>query len=128
MTSRNRSTIVAKRRDNHYRSGRCREWIKIKNPAHAAIARAMLITLSKRHRARDLQPVRLSVKPCCLYWVFWPILASAPGAALPIATESRGGRGPTLRKRVPRAQAGMAARTFFQLSGSAYWPPQNPIS
>jgi len=42
--------IVAKRRDSHYRSGRCREWIKIKNPAHPAIERAMLIALSKRAR------------------------------------------------------------------------------
>jgi ATP-dependent DNA ligase len=48
MTLRNRSTIIAKRRDSHYRSGRCREWIKIKNPAHPAIERAMLIALSKR--------------------------------------------------------------------------------
>jgi bifunctional non-homologous end joining protein LigD len=40
--------IVAKRRDSRYRSGRCREWIKIKNPAHPAIERAMLIALSKR--------------------------------------------------------------------------------
>jgi bifunctional non-homologous end joining protein LigD len=38
--------IVAKRRDSRYRSGRCREWIKIKNPAHPAIERAMLIALS----------------------------------------------------------------------------------
>jgi bifunctional non-homologous end joining protein LigD len=42
--------IVAKRRDSRYRSGRCREWIKIKNPAHPAIERAMLIALSKRRR------------------------------------------------------------------------------
>ena len=42
--------IVAKRRDSRYRSGRCREWIKIKNPAHPAIERAMLIALSKRAR------------------------------------------------------------------------------
>jgi ATP-dependent DNA ligase len=41
--------IVAKRCDN-YRSGRCREWVKIKNPAHPAIERAMLIALSKRVR------------------------------------------------------------------------------
>ena len=40
--------IVAKRRDSRFRSGRCREWIKIKNPAHPAIERAMLIALSKR--------------------------------------------------------------------------------
>ncbi len=40
--------IVAKRRDSRYRSGRCREWIKVKNPAHPAIERAMLIALSKR--------------------------------------------------------------------------------
>ncbi len=40
--------IVAKRRDSRYRSGRCREWIKIKNPAHPAMERAMLIALSKR--------------------------------------------------------------------------------
>jgi bifunctional non-homologous end joining protein LigD len=45
--------IVAKRRDSRYRSGRCREWIKIKNPAHAAIERAMLIALSKQRQARD---------------------------------------------------------------------------
>jgi len=44
--------IVAKRRDSRYRSGRCREWIKIKNPAHPAIERAMLIALSKRVAAR----------------------------------------------------------------------------
>jgi bifunctional non-homologous end joining protein LigD len=43
--------IVAKRRDSRYRSGRCREWIKIKNPAHPAIERAMLIALSKRVRS-----------------------------------------------------------------------------
>ena len=42
--------IVAKRRDSRYRSGRCREWIKIKNPAHPAIERALLIALSKRAR------------------------------------------------------------------------------
>ena len=40
--------IVAKHRDSRYRSGRTREWIKIKNPAHPAIERAMLIALSKR--------------------------------------------------------------------------------
>ena len=42
--------IVAKRLDSRYQSGRCREWIKIKNPAHPAIERAMLIALSKRVR------------------------------------------------------------------------------
>jgi bifunctional non-homologous end joining protein LigD len=42
--------IVAKRRNSRYRSGRSREWIKIKNPAHPAIERAMLIALSKQHR------------------------------------------------------------------------------
>jgi ATP-dependent DNA ligase len=41
--------IVAKRRDSRYRSGRCRDWIKIKNIAHPAIERATLIALSKRH-------------------------------------------------------------------------------
>jgi ATP-dependent DNA ligase len=40
--------IVAKRRDSRYRSGRCRNWVKIKNMAHPAIERAMLIALSKR--------------------------------------------------------------------------------
>ena len=44
--------IVAKRCDSHYRSGRCREWIKIKNRAHPAIERAMLIALSKRGGSR----------------------------------------------------------------------------
>jgi bifunctional non-homologous end joining protein LigD len=42
--------IVAKRRDSRYHSGRCREWIKVKNPAHPAIERAMLIALSKLSR------------------------------------------------------------------------------
>ena len=42
--------IVAKRLDSRYHSGRCREWIKVKNPAHPAIERAMLIALSKRTR------------------------------------------------------------------------------
>jgi ATP-dependent DNA ligase len=40
--------IVAKPRDSGYRSGRCHEWIKLKNRAHPAIERAMLIALSKR--------------------------------------------------------------------------------
>jgi bifunctional non-homologous end joining protein LigD len=44
--------IVAKRRDSRYRSGRCRDWIKIKNLAHPAIERAMLIALSKRQQDR----------------------------------------------------------------------------
>jgi bifunctional non-homologous end joining protein LigD len=42
--------IVAKHRDSRYRSGRCREWVKVKNPAHPAIERAMLIAISKRVR------------------------------------------------------------------------------
>jgi ATP-dependent DNA ligase len=42
--------IVAKRRDSRYHSGRTRDWIKIKNLAHPAIERAMLIALSKRAR------------------------------------------------------------------------------
>jgi ATP-dependent DNA ligase len=45
--------VVAKRRDSHYRSGRCREWIKIKNRAHPAIERATLIALSKRGGSRS---------------------------------------------------------------------------
>jgi hypothetical protein len=39
--------IVAKRRDKPYRSGRSGDWTKIKNMAHPAIERAMLIALSK---------------------------------------------------------------------------------
>jgi ATP-dependent DNA ligase len=42
--------IVAKHRDSRYRSGRSRDWIKVKNMAHPAIERAMLIALSKRRR------------------------------------------------------------------------------
>jgi bifunctional non-homologous end joining protein LigD len=42
--------IVAKRRDSRYRSGRCQDWVKIKNIAHPAIERAMLIALSKGRR------------------------------------------------------------------------------
>jgi hypothetical protein len=37
-------------RDSRYRSGRCRDWVKIKNIAHPAIERAMLIALSKRRQ------------------------------------------------------------------------------
>ena len=48
--------IVAKRRDSYYRSGRCRDWIKIKNPAHPAIERAMLIALSKQSAAQRRSP------------------------------------------------------------------------
>ena len=44
--------IVAKRRNSRYRSGRRRDWIKVKNMAHPAIERAMLIALSKRQRPR----------------------------------------------------------------------------
>jgi hypothetical protein len=33
-------------------SGRCRDWIKVKNIAHPAIERAMLIALSKRQGSR----------------------------------------------------------------------------
>jgi bifunctional non-homologous end joining protein LigD len=40
--------VVAKRRDSRFRSGRSRDWIKVKNMAHPAIERAMLIALSKR--------------------------------------------------------------------------------
>jgi bifunctional non-homologous end joining protein LigD len=42
--------IVAKRRDSRYRSGRCRDWVKVKNIAHPAIERAMLIALSKQRQ------------------------------------------------------------------------------
>ena len=42
--------IVAKRRDSRYRSGRCRDWVKIKNIAHPAIEGAMLIALSKQRQ------------------------------------------------------------------------------
>jgi bifunctional non-homologous end joining protein LigD len=42
---------VAKRRDSRYRSGRSRDWIKVKNIAHPAVERAMLIALSKRRRS-----------------------------------------------------------------------------
>jgi ATP-dependent DNA ligase len=44
--------IVAKRRDSRYRSGRCREWIKVKNRAHPDFERAML-ALSKRTGSRS---------------------------------------------------------------------------
>jgi ATP-dependent DNA ligase len=50
--------IVAKRRDSRYRSGRCRDWIKIKNIAHPAIERAMLIALSKRQGSAETIPAR----------------------------------------------------------------------
>ena len=33
--------IVSKRRDLPYRSGRCRAWVKVKNPAHAAMLRVI---------------------------------------------------------------------------------------
>jgi ATP-dependent DNA ligase len=48
--------IVAKRRDSRYRSGRTQDWIKVKNPAHPAIERAMLIALSKRRDRYSANP------------------------------------------------------------------------
>jgi bifunctional non-homologous end joining protein LigD len=45
--------IVAKRRDSRYRSGRCREWIKVKNIEHPSHERGMLIALSKRAGSRS---------------------------------------------------------------------------
>jgi bifunctional non-homologous end joining protein LigD len=47
--------IVAKRRDRPYRSGRCADWIKVKNPEHPAMARAELIVLAKRRQARGIR-------------------------------------------------------------------------
>jgi bifunctional non-homologous end joining protein LigD len=46
--------IVAKRSDRPYRSGRCADWIKVKNQAHPSIARAELIVLAKRRQARKM--------------------------------------------------------------------------
>ena len=43
---------ATKRRDSRYHSGRSRDWIKIKNMAHPATERAMLIALSKRRTTR----------------------------------------------------------------------------
>jgi ATP-dependent DNA ligase len=45
--------IVAKRRDSRYRLGRCREWIKVKNRAHPAFERGVLIASSKRAGSRS---------------------------------------------------------------------------
>jgi ATP-dependent DNA ligase len=44
--------IVAKRRDRPYRSGRCADWIKVKNRAHPSFARAELIVWAKRRQKR----------------------------------------------------------------------------
>jgi ATP-dependent DNA ligase len=44
--------IVAKRRDRPYRSGRCADWIEVKNPEHPAMARAELIVLAKQRQRR----------------------------------------------------------------------------
>ena len=44
--------IVAKRRDRPYRSGRCADWIKVKNRAHPSFARAELIMWAKRRQKR----------------------------------------------------------------------------
>jgi bifunctional non-homologous end joining protein LigD len=44
--------IVAKRRDRPYRSGRCVDWLKVKNRAHPSFARAELIVLAMRRQAR----------------------------------------------------------------------------
>ncbi len=53
--------IVAKRRDNRCHSGRSRDWMRIKNVAHPAIERAMLIALSKQAAARRRAlPLRVS--------------------------------------------------------------------
>ena len=44
---------LCKRRDSRYRSGRSREWLKVKNHAHPAYERALLIALSKRTSSRS---------------------------------------------------------------------------
>jgi len=54
---------VAKRSDSRYRSGRCREWIKIKNPAHPAIERAMLIAPSGERRGVDGNVIHRTQEP-----------------------------------------------------------------
>jgi bifunctional non-homologous end joining protein LigD len=44
--------IVAKRRDRSYQSGRCADWIKVKNPEHPARARAELIVFEQTAAAK----------------------------------------------------------------------------
>ena len=41
--------IVSKRRDLPYRSGRCKAWVKTKNPAHASVLRIEQGTWWQRH-------------------------------------------------------------------------------
>jgi ATP-dependent DNA ligase len=48
--------IVAKCRGQPYRSGRCADWIKVKNQAHSNIARAELIVLAKRRQSGKARP------------------------------------------------------------------------
>jgi hypothetical protein len=52
LTSTISSRSLAKRRDSRFHSGRSRDWIKIKNVAHPAIERALLIAFSKRRTRR----------------------------------------------------------------------------
>ena len=47
--------IVSKRRDFAYTSGKCRHWVKTKNPAHPAYGRVrdqVLVTRSRKSRAK----------------------------------------------------------------------------
>src|SRR6516165_7617451 len=47
--------IVSKRRDCDYAPGKCRHWVKTKNPAHPAYSRVRdqaLVSLSRKSRAK----------------------------------------------------------------------------
>jgi bifunctional non-homologous end joining protein LigD len=47
--------IVSKRRDSAYTPGKCRHWVKTKNPAHPAYSRVrdqLLVTRSRKSRAK----------------------------------------------------------------------------
>jgi ATP-dependent DNA ligase len=47
--------IVSKRRDSAYAPGKCRHWVKTKNPAHPAYSRVrdqLLVTRSRKSRAK----------------------------------------------------------------------------
>jgi ATP-dependent DNA ligase len=47
--------ILAKRRDRPYHSGRLTDWLKVKNQAHPAIARAELIVFEQTAATRVIE-------------------------------------------------------------------------
>jgi hypothetical protein len=65
--------IVSKRRDCAYTPGKCRHWVKTKNPAHPAYSRVMdqlLVTRSRKSRAKP-KAKSLRGRWFRAWWLVW---------------------------------------------------------